>query len=305
MENPVEGLIDGYFAYLTAEKNASPHTIKNYRRDIGRFGAFISSRGSGPPESVWKGVDRSLIRQYLAELNKARLSKSSIARALSALRSFYRYLCREGFISSNPFAAIVSPKRKKPLPGFLDRETTRRLIETSSGNDIISLRNHAILEVIYSTGMRVNELVSLNVSDLDLIGEMVKLRGKGKKERLSPLGGPAIKALTHYLEERGIDTLLSLGDRAKAVFINNSGGRLTARSVRNIVNKYVAKAAVAGKVSPHTLRHSFATHLLDAGADLRSVQELLGHESLSTTQIYTHVTAERMKKVYEKAHPRA
>jgi tyrosine recombinase XerC len=296
---------DHYFNYLRAEKNASPHTLDNYRRDITRFGRFLASKERGTPDALWRGVDRSLIRQYLAELNRVALSKSSIARALAALRSFYRFLCREGLIPSNPFMGILTPKRKKPLPRFLDVEATRRLMEAADGQELISLRDRAILEMLYSTGMRVSELTSLDCAAIDLLGEVVRVRGKGKKERLALLGKHAVQALSIYFRERGINPLRSGGATGGIAFINKRGGRLTATSVRILIQKYVKKLALSERVSPHTLRHSFATHLLDAGADLRSVQELLGHASLSTTQVYTHVTAERMKHVYEKAHPRA
>jgi len=296
---------DHYFNYLRVEKNASPHTLDNYRRDIRRFGRFLASKERGTPDALWRGADRSHIRQYLAELNRVALAKSSIARALAALRSFYRFLCREGLITSNPFMGILTPKRKKPLPRFLDVEATRRLMEAADGQDLISLRDRAILEALYSTGMRVSELTSLDCAAIDLLGEVVRVRGKGKKERLAPLGKHAVQALSRYFRARGINPLRSGGTTGGVAFINKRGGRLTATSVRVLIRKYVKKLALSERVSPHTLRHSFATHLLDAGADLRSVQELLGHASLSTTQVYTHVTAERMKHVYEKAHPRA
>ena len=301
----MDSFSDRYFNYLRAEKNASPHTLDNYGRDISRFGKFLASKGMGDGDALWRKVDRSSIRQYLAELNRAALSKASIARALAALRSFYRFLCREGLITSNPFVGVLTPKRQKTLPRFLDVEATRRLMEAADGQDLISLRDRAILEMLYSTGMRVSELTSLDCAAIDLLGEVVLVMGKGKKERMSPLGKQAVLVLGNYFRERGINPLRSGGSRPVIAFINKSGGRLTARSVRTVIRKYVRKLALSEKVSPHALRHSFATHLLNAGADLRSVQELLGHSSLSTTQVYTHVTAERMKQVYEKAHPRA
>jgi len=294
-----------YFNYLRAEKNASPHTLTNYSRDIARFGRFLQPREKGASIPPWHRADRSLIRQYLAEITQAGLSKSSIARALAALRSFYRLLVREGMIAANPFLGIATPRRQKTLPRFLDVDAARRLMEAARGDDILSLRNRAILETLYSSGMRVSELTALNLEHVDLLGEVVRVRGKGNKERLVPLGRHAVQALTRYFAARRINPLRSRGGAGTIVFINAAGGRLTARSVRNVVDKYVRTLALAEKISPHSLRHSFATHLLDAGADLRSVQELLGHASLSTTQVYTHVTAERMKKVYEKTHPRA
>jgi integrase/recombinase XerC len=296
---------DKYLNYLRAEKNASPHTLSNYSRDISRFGAFLRSRENGASVSIWHGADRSLIRQYLAELTQAGLAKSSIARSLAALRSFFRFLIREGIIPTNPFPGIATPRRQRTLPRFLDVDAARRLMEAASGDDILSLRDRAILETLYSTGVRVSELTALNLEQMDLLGEVMRVRGKGNKERLAPLGRHAVQALTHYFAAMRINPLRARGGAGTVVFFNKDRGRLTARSVRDIVEKYVRKLALAEKISPHSLRHSFATHLLDAGADLRSVQELLGHASLSTTQVYTHVTAERMKKVYEKTHPRA
>ncbi|MCX6355754.1 MAG: tyrosine recombinase XerC [Candidatus Aureabacteria bacterium] len=294
-----------YFNYLRAEKNASPHTLTNYSHDISRFGTFLQPREKGAATPLWHRADRSLIRQYLAELTQTGLSKSSIARGLAALRSFYRFLVREGMIAANPFLGIATPRRQKTLPRFLDVDAARRLMEAAKGDDLRSLRDRAILETLYTSGMRVSELTALNLEHVDLLGEVVRVMGKGNKERLIPLGRHAVQALTRYFAARRINPLRSRGGEGTIVFINTDGGRLTARSVRKVVDKYVRTLALAEKISPHSLRHSFATHLLDAGADLRSVQELLGHASLSTTQIYTHVTAERMKKVYEKTHPRA
>lgn len=297
--------LEKFLTYLRAEKDASPHTLDAYRRDIERFSAFLSRRAKGAVEGHWRLADRSLIRQYLAEVAGDGLSRSSIGRALSSLRSFYRFMVREGISAVNPFAGVASPKRQKTLPRFLDVDAVRRLIESADGESLLDRRDRAILETLYSTGMRVSELVALDMGDLDILGEMVRAKGKGKKERLAPLGAPAVRAMIEYLRTRKINPLTAKGAVGAVVFINRNGGRLTAKSVRQVVNTRVRKCALATHVSPHYLRHSFATHLLDAGADLRSVQELLGHASLSTTQVYTHVTAERMKKVYDTAHPRA
>ena len=296
--------LEKFLNYLRAEKDASPHTLDAYRRDIERFAVFLSRRAKGVAEGHWRLADRSLIRQYLAEA-AACLSRASIGRSVSSLRSFYRFMVRERMSAVNPFAGVASPKRQKTLPRFLDVEAARRLIESADGKSLLERRDRAILETLYSTGMRVSELVALDVDDLDLLGEMVRAKGKGKKERLVPLGKPAVAALLAYLEVRNLSPLRARGAARAIVFINRNGGRLTARSVCEVINRHVRKAALAMHVSPHYLRHSFATHLLDAGADLRAVQELLGHASLSTTQVYTHVTAERMKKIYEAAHPRA
>jgi len=298
-------LLERYFDYLKGERDASPHTLRNYRRDLSRFGGFLAARSGAAGDSMWGRADRSLIRQYLAELNRASLSKASIGRALAALRSFYRFLVREDALRANPFMGIAGPRKEKTLPAFLDVESARRLMEAASGPDLISLRDRAILEPLYSTGVRVSELVSLNRDAVALIGAVVRVRGKGMMERMAPLGAHAVRALANYFRVRGMAPLRAGRAGAEPVFINRNGGRLSDTAVRGIVHKYIRRAAIAGRVSPHALRHSFATHLLDAGADLRAVQELLGHSSLSTTQVYTHVTAERMKKVYEKAHPRA
>lgn len=301
----MDALFQKYLNYLRGEKNTSPHTLSNYSSDILRFGTFLASKGGTSSAIPWRAADRSLIRRYLAELTGRGLAKASIARALAALRSLYRFLVREGELAANPFMGIATPRRQKTLPRFLDVEATRRLMEAADGEDLISRRDRAILETLYSTGVRVSELTGLNMEHVDLLGEVIRVRGKGNKERLAPLGEHAVRALTAYFKARGVNPLRARGGGGTVVFINRDGGRLAARSVRTLLNKYVRKVALKEKISPHSLRHSFATHLLDAGADLRSVQELLGHSSLSTTQIYTHVTAERMKKVYDKAHPRA
>lgn len=301
----MDASLDKFLAYLRAEKDASPHTLEAYRRDIERFSSFLARRAKGVSEGHWRLADRPLIRQYLAEITASGLSRASIGRALSSLRSFYRFMVREGISSVNPFAGVASPKRPRTLPRFLDVEAVRRLIESAGGESLIGLRDRAILETLYSTGLRVSELVALDMGDLDLFSEMVRAKGKGKKERLAPLGKPAVAALAAYFRARGVNPLRARGAAGEIVFINGRGGRLTAKAVRQLLDRQVERCALATRVSPHYLRHSFATHLLDAGADLRAVQELLGHASLSTTQIYTHVTAERMKKVYEAAHPRA
>lgn len=301
----MDASLERFLGYLRAEKDASPHTLDAYRRDIERFSVFLSRRARGVAEGHWRLADRPLIRQYLAEVAAAGLSRASIGRLVSSLRSFYRFMVRERMSAVNPFAGVASPKRRKTLPRFLDVDAVRRLIESAGGERLLDLRDRAILETLYSTGMRVSELTALNADDLDLLGEMARAKGKGKKERLVPLGRPAVAALMSYLEARNLGPLRARGEARTPVFVNRNGGRLTARSVREVIDRHVRRAAISTRVSPHYLRHSFATHLLDAGADLRAVQELLGHASLSTTQVYTHVTAERMKKVYEEAHPRA
>ncbi|MCX5708465.1 MAG: tyrosine recombinase XerC [Candidatus Omnitrophica bacterium] len=286
----MDRLIEKFVRYLEIEKNYSTHTILNYRLDLNDFLKFL---GETPVESV----DYLLLRKYLAVLKEKKLGSRSMARHLSALRSFFKFLTREGFLKTNPILSVSSPKLDKHLPQFLTEEEVTRLIESSLAKDEMGLRDRAILETFYSTGMRISELVSLSQEDLDFIGGVVKLKGKGKKERIAPIGDKAISSLRDYLEKRKKQT--------SAVFLNKRGTRITDRGVRNIVGKYLKLSGMKQGVSPHTLRHSFATHLLNRGADLRTVQELLGHANLSSTQIYTHLTTEKLKSVYDKAHPRA
>ncbi len=285
--------LDKFLIYLNVERNASPHTLVNYTHDLTALRRFLG------PAVEWPSVDLLTLRRYVADLRTRGAAKSSTARHIATIRSFFRFLCREGYLPANPAAALIAPKRDRKLPVFLGVPDITKLLEAPSGTDLASRRDRAILELLYSTGMRVSELVALRLQDVDLLGGVAKAAGKGKKERLVPIGAPASQALERYLEARG-------GTHpAGPVFLNLSGGRLTDRSVRRVLMKYLRQVAIQQRVSPHTLRHSFATHLLDRGADLRAVQELLGHATLSTTQIYTHVSTERLKAVYDKAHPRA
>jgi len=286
----MERFVEKFTRYLEIEKNYSRHTILNYRLDLEDFQAFL---GTSPVERV----DYLGVRKYLAVLKEKNLKSRSIARKLSALRSFFRFLTREGFIKANPVASIVSPKLDKHLPQFLTEDEAGRLIESSIPKNNSGLRDRAILETFYSTGIRISELVGLNLDDVDFISGIVKVRGKGKKERLVPIGEHAISAIRAYLDRRK--------QQSQALFLNPSLRRISDRGVRYIFKKYIRVAGIRQGVSPHTLRHSFATHLLNRGADLRTVQELLGHANLGTTQIYTHLTTERLKNVYDKAHPRA
>ncbi|MFH1753467.1 MAG: tyrosine recombinase XerC [Candidatus Omnitrophota bacterium] len=286
----IDRYIDKFVNYLTIEKNMSEHTVINYTHDLNGFSHFL---GEKPLESV----DYLTIRKYLAELRSHEYKKRSIARKLSALRSLFKFLYKEGHINVNPLSTISTPKQDKGLPHFLDMASVARLIESADAKDSWGTRDRAIMEILYSSGIRVSELVGLDIEHVDLIGGVVKVRGKGKIERMCPIGEKASRSLRNYLDKRP--------DKIRALFLNKSGGRLHDRSVRRIIDKYIKKISMKEKISPHTLRHSFATHLLERGADLRSVQELLGHKNLSTTQIYTHVTPERLKAVYDKAHPRA
>jgi tyrosine recombinase XerC len=246
-------------------------------------------------------VDHLTLRRYLAELRAKNYSKRTVARKLASLRSLFRFLYREGHIKKNPITAITTPKLDKKLPVFLDVNKVERLLQSPPGDTAAGLRDRALLETLYSTGIRVSELVGLDVDDVDFISGVVKVFGKGRKERIVPIGEPALRAMRSYMDKR---TEAKVRDR-DAVFLNKSGRRLTDRSVRRVIDKHIKVCSIAERVSPHSLRHSFATHLLDRGADLRSVQELLGHMNLSTTQIYTHVTMDRLKNVYDKTHPRA
>ncbi|MBF0386802.1 MAG: tyrosine recombinase XerC [Candidatus Omnitrophica bacterium] len=282
--------IEAFLKHMEVEKNYSVHTILNYRLDLEEFFTFLGH------DRVAE-VEYPTLRRFLAELRSHELRPRSVSRKLSALRSFFRYLQREGFIAKNPAALIVTPKLDKVLPHFMTEDDTLKLVDSSFADESSDLRDKALFETMYSTGIRVSELVGLSQDDIDLVGNMIKVFGKGKKERIVPIGQPAVTAIAAYLKARPF--------KNQAVFLNRSGTRLSARSVRNIINKHIHKAAIQQKVHPHMFRHSFATHMLNRGADLRSVQELLGHVNLSTTQIYTHLTTEKLKSVYDKAHPRA
>lgn len=286
--------IEKFVRYLEIEKNASKYTVLNYSIDLNSLKDFLKD------EPIEK-IDYITLRRYLAYLKEKKLSKVSVARKIAAIRSFFRFLCREGYVKTNPASSLSTPKREVHLPKFLDENEVVKLIESPEGDSISAFRDRAILETLYSTGIRVSELVGLDVGAVDHIGGVIKVYGKGKKERIVPIGERALQAIREYLNKRRYEG----SKEVRALFLNKSGERITDRSIRRIIEKYIRKTSMKEKISPHTLRHSFATHLLDRGADLRSVQELLGHANLSTTQIYTHITTERLKSAYEKAHPRA
>ena len=289
----MEKYIEKFIRYLEIEKNYSKHTILNYKLDLVNFKNFL---GNTPLEKV----DYLTLRKYLAVLKEKHLGTRSIGRRLSALRSFFKFLTRDGYLKTNPILILSSPKLEIHLPSFMTEEEVGKLIETAFAKDELderALRDRAILETFYSTGIRISELVALSLEDIDFIGGIVKVMGKGRKERIAPIGDTAIAVIRKYLEKRK--------KQNDALFLNKSGRRITTRGVMNIVRKYMNRAGIRQGVSAHTFRHSFATHLLNRGADLRTVQELLGHANLSTTQIYTHITTERLKSVYDKAHPRA
>lgn len=282
--------LEKFLSYLEIEKNYSFHTMLNYKIDLKEFFEYLG-------ESPLERIDYFHLRRFLGTLRSRNLKPRTVARKLSSLRSFFKFLYREGLVKKNPSTLLLTPKLDKKLPSFLSESDVKKLVETPQGRDKFSLRDKAILETLYSTGMRVSELVGLNKDSIDFISNIVKVSGKGKKERLLPIGETALRTLREYLDMQP--------HPSKAVFLNHRGGRLTDRSIRNIIQKHIMKTSIQNKISPHAMRHSFATHLLNAGADLRSVQELLGHVNLSTTQIYTHLTTEKLKKIYDTAHPRA
>jgi len=302
-------VIDAFVAFLSKERNDSPHTVKAYARDVGEFAAFCEAFYGGP--WTWGGVDRLAVRGFLGHLQQRGLAKRSIARALSALRTFYRFLNATQGLEVNPARAARTPKLDKTLPVHLERAEIEMLFaeaearaQAAGEGGFRETRDLAMLELFYSTGMRLSELAGLNDQDLDLVSDQAKLRGKGKKERIVPVGSHATAALRRYFRLR--DALLAaLGAPIRPVFVNQRGKRLSTRGVQLALKSLFATLARGRDLHVHALRHSFATHLLDAGADLRAVQELLGHASLSTTQVYTHTSVERLKKVYHQAHPRA
>jgi integrase/recombinase XerC len=285
--------------YLQIEKNASPLTILNYGKDILAFKDFMKQHGIND----YAAVSYAHVRMYLSTLFQENYSRRSIARKLSSLRSFFRFLLREEIISHNPFQMVSTPKLDQRLPNFLYPAEIKQLIEQPDLNTPLGLRDRAILEILYASGMRVSELVGLKLSSIDPDIGTALVRGKGAKERYVPLGCFAIEAYINYL--RYSRPILLQSKKSDHLFLNFRGGPLTDRSVRRIIDKYVQQVSHTLKVSPHTFRHTFATHLLDHGADLRSVQEMLGHSNISSTQVYTHVTGERLRTVYNLAHPRA
>jgi len=285
--------IEKFKNYLTVEKNYSPHTIKNYLADLNEFSGFLGS------DDV-SAVEYLTVRKFLGFLRQKNVSKRSVARKLSSLRTFFRFLARDGYIKDNPVTNVSTPKMDKKLPIFLDEKSVLALLTAPEGKTFQPARDRAMMETLYGAGIRVSELVGIDVNDVDFISGVIKVLGKGRKERLAPVGDKAIGAIREYMSCQKTKQ----ADK-KALFLNQKGNRITDRSVRRVIDKYIKRLSVKERVSPHTLRHSFATHLLNRGADLRSVQELLGHKNLSTTQIYTHVTTERLKSVYDNAHPRA
>lgn len=338
-------LVTEFLNYLRYERHFSPHTGKCYAADLHQFSQFLiggaeaamnaaspaprTAAGQTPGQQAagaaggtavavatqtgtqtdtlrqkLLAADANQIRAFLSFLNEREYSKATAARKLATLRSFYKFCLRRGYIQANPVTTIRTPKQEKRLPKFLDLEQIQKLLRTPDETTLLGARDRAMLETLYSTGVRVSELVALNVNDINGEAGQLRVRGKGRKERISPIGPTAVAAITRYLEMRKSDPRNGASDQ-DAMFVNKHGQRLSTRSVRRKLDKYLAAAGLDPSISPHTLRHTFATHMLNNGADLRSVQELLGHQSLSTTQVYTHVTTAQLKKDYDESHPRA
>jgi len=306
--NNMQEALNRYVDYLEAERGLSPYTVRNYTMDL--IGNYARGSEKGffqflrtKQVSSLDEVDKQVLRDYMSWLMSQGVVKRSIARKLSAIRSFYRYLVREGKVSVNPLEKASSPKLDRRLPSFLTVEETVRLLEAPDRTTPQGLRDRALLELLYASGLRVSELESLNLEQLDMETNEIRVWGKGSKERMVLIGEPAARALDNYLTQ-GRPALLG-EKKTSAVLLNQYGGRLPARRIQKILDKYARKAGIGKKVHPHILRHTFATHLLDGGADLRVVQELLGHAQLATTQIYTHVSQSQARKIYQSAHPMA
>ena len=297
-----QGLAE-FLTHLGLEKNASDKTVKSYREDLTQALSFSRERLKKNHVDPADWTTR-LLRAFLAWLHEQEYAKSTIARRLAAVRSFGKYLCRQGVLKTNPAQSLRGPRQDKKLPHFLTVADIHKLLAAPPDTDWAGRRDRAILETLYSAGIRVSELVGLDVLDVELNDGVITVRGKGKKERLALLGPETVQCVSKWLDDRK-DLLERTHKDTTAVFLNNHGGRLTTRSVGRMLSKHLRKAGLDPRTSPHTLRHSFATHMLDAGADIRGVQELLGHKSLSTTQVYTHVTTQRLQASYNKAHPRS
>ena len=303
------GEVEEYLTHLAKERDVSPNTVKAYRRDLDEFTRYLSDY-YGADGWTWEGIDRLAMRGFLGHLTKRGLARRSMARTLSAVRGFYRFLAMNDVVSANPARSVGAPKLDKHLPGYLDRAQIDLLFQMAEVRAMEGrfedVRNLAILELFYSTGMRVSELAGLNRPDLDLISQQVKVRGKGRKERIVPVGDHAQLAIRNYEAKRDeLNGRLGGAVDRRALFVGRTGRRLTVRAVQKLMRKFLSQVDEDAGLTTHSLRHTFATHLLDAGADLRAVQELLGHASISTTQIYTHTSVERLKAVYQKSHPRA
>ncbi len=298
----MQSSVQQFLRHLKLERNASDLTVKSYGDDFGSFFDYLEDRvpGIASPDQITIPI----LRGYLSYLHECQYARTTIARRLAAIRSFFRYTTREGLTSSNPAQALRTPRTGRKLPHFLSTEQITTLLEAPPANDPMGLRDRAILETLYSAGLRVAELTGLNISDWDRGANILRVFGKGAKERIAPIGSYASRALDTWLSVRAVDPMAPASEH-DALFLNRFGRRITTRSIGRMLDKYLKETGLSSLTSPHTLRHSFATHLLDGGADLRSVQELLGHKSLTTTQIYTHVSTRRMRETYETSHPHA
>jgi len=306
----MEELLDQFLEHLRYERNVSAHTLRNYQSDLEQFFEHLAPRDPNSGKRNLpdvKEIDHLTIREWLAALHSDQKKKSSIARKLAALRTYFQFLVREGLLESNPAKLVATPRQEKKLPKHLSIEDAIRFIETPDVETELGKRDRAMLELMYATGMRVAELTTLDLGDIDFRNQLIRVTGKRRKQRIIPFGEPAGAAIKDYLTVR--DTFLMNAPVSKredeALFLNYQGTRITTRSVGRMVEKYIKICAGVHSISPHALRHSFATHLLDSGADLRDIQELLGHARLSTTQVYTHVSMEKLVEVYDKAHPKA
>jgi integrase/recombinase XerC len=291
-----------YLQYLRVERGASPHTLKSYREDLMALAEYLAGEDGSTPEPA--GITIGELRGFVAALHEAGYAKASIARRMASVRSFFRFGQREGWVKTNPAKPLRNPRKSQKLPHFLSSDEVGTLLGAPKGDEPQEMRDRAILETLYSAGLRVSELVGIADGDLDFAAGIVRIRGKGKRERIAPIGSHSVRALKAWLSVRELSPRAPTG-REAPVFVNRFGNRLTTRSVARMLEKYLRETGLDQRTSPHTLRHSFATHLLDRGADIRSVQELLGHKSLVTTQIYTHVSTSNLIAAYEKAHPRA
>lgn len=303
----MQTLIQKYLRYLEIERNSSSHTLVSYKKDLSQFLNYCSETfGCEPGDVSMEPIERLTIRLWLGELSESGYARSSIARKVASIRSFFKYCFKRGHIGKNPAHLLIVPKKEQRLPKTVQSEEIRQMMELVDGDTPGDIQDRAMLELFYSTGIRLSELVQLNLSDINLKLKQVLIQGKGNKQRIAPIGGPALEALERHMENREkLYGKRTDRDARKALFLADSGHRIYPRIVQKKVKKYLTLASEVTQKSPHVLRHSFATHMLDAGADIRIIKEFLGHTNLSATQIYTHTSVERLKNVYEQAHPRA
>lgn len=302
----MEETIKGFLKYLSSERNVSSHTLRNYLSDLAQFEEFLKKVYKKDLLSVedLRNIDHMTIRAFLSSLCDNGISKSSLARKVSALRTFFNYLCREQYIANNPGKMVSTPKKERYLPRFLSVDEMDRLLNSPVGEGQLTARDRAILETFYSSGLRIGEIVALDIGDINFPENLIRVKGKGRKERIVPIGLKAVEAVREYMKKWVMGNgEWEIGKAVQPLFLNRFGKRMTTRSVHRIVEKY-KKLSGLWDMTPHSIRHSFATHILNGGADLRSVQEMLGHASLSTTQRYTHVSMDKLMEIYDKAHPR-